>query len=48
MILDNFSNDLRVGLRALFKDRSFLALAVIVLALGICGVTTQFTVAWLH
>src|SRR4051812_33228244 len=36
--------DLRVGLRVLTKEKSFCALAVIVLALGIAGVTTMFSV----
>src|ERR1700692_1770290 len=44
MILDTVSQDVRVGLRILFKEKSFCLLAVLVLALGICGVTTQFTV----
>jgi putative ABC transport system permease protein len=43
-MLATFLQDLRVGLRILIKERSFCALAVIVLALGICGVTTQFSV----
>jgi len=44
MILDTFSQDVRVGLRILFKEKSFCFLAVLVLALGIAGVTTQFTI----
>src|SRR5207302_8843853 len=44
MILDSFRQDVRVGLRVLFKDKMFCFLAVLVLALGICGATTQFTV----
>src|SRR2546423_15079075 len=44
MILESFRQDVRVGLRVLFKEKSFCFLAVLVLALGICGVTTQFTV----
>ena len=44
MILDTFRQDIRVGLRILFKEKSFCVLAVLVLALGIAGVTTQFTV----
>jgi putative ABC transport system permease protein len=43
-MLESFFQDVRVGLRVLFKDRSFCFLAVLVLGLGICGVTTQFTV----
>src|SRR5450755_3558898 len=44
MILDAFRQDVRVGLRILFKEKSFCLLAVLVLALGIAGVTTQFTI----
>src|SRR6201987_3020709 len=44
MILDSFRQDVRVGLRVLFKEKSFFFLAVLVLALGIGGATTQFTV----
>ena len=44
MILDSFRQDVRVGLRVLFKEKTFCILAVLVLALGIGGVTTQFTV----
>src|SRR6185503_296130 len=36
--------DLRIGARVLVKERAFCALAVLVLALGICGVTTMFSV----
>src|SRR5258705_143674 len=43
-MFETFRQDLRVGLRILIKERSFCALAVIVLALGICGVTTMFSV----
>jgi hypothetical protein len=43
-MLESFFQDVRVGLRVLSKDRSFCFLAVLVLGLGICGVTTQFTV----
>ena len=35
---------MRIGLRVLLKDKTFLFLAVLVLGLGIGGVTTQFTV----
>jgi len=41
---DDVARDLRIGLRVLVKEKSFCALAVIVLALGICGVTTMFSV----
>src|SRR3954470_21961979 len=44
MILDTFAQDLRIGLRVLFKEKTFCFLAVLVLALGIGGATTQFTV----
>ncbi len=44
MILDTFRQDVRIGLRVLFKEKTFCFLAVLVLALGICGVTTQFTI----
>ena len=44
MILDAFRQDIRVGLRILFKEKSFCLLAVLVLALGIAGVTSQFTI----
>src|SRR6516165_5946267 len=44
MIMDSFAQDVRVGLRVLFKDKAFCFLAVLVLALGIGGATTQFTV----
>src|SRR5262245_24033946 len=39
-----FVRDLRIGFRMLVKEKAFCALAVIVLALGICGVTTMFSV----
>jgi len=44
MILDSFRQDVRVGLRVLFKDKAFCFLAVLVLGLGIGFATTQFTV----
>jgi putative ABC transport system permease protein len=44
MILDAFRQDVRVGLRVLFKDKIFLLLSVVVLALGIGGAMTQFAV----
>src|SRR5437899_8314231 len=44
MILDSFRQDVRVGLRVLFKDKTFCFLAVLVLGLGIGGATTQFTI----
>src|ERR687892_108581 len=44
MFFESFFHDLRVGLRVLVKEKSFCFLAVLVLALGIGGATTQFTV----
>jgi putative ABC transport system permease protein len=44
MFLESFLQDVRVGLRVLFKEKSFCFLAVLVLGLGIGGATTQFTV----
>src|SRR5215213_2350470 len=44
MILEQFSQDIRIGLRVLFKDKVFLVLSILVFALGIGGAITQFTV----
>jgi putative ABC transport system permease protein len=44
VIAESVRQDLRIGLRVLVKEKGFCALAVIVLALGICGVTTMFSV----
>src|SRR5436309_14089875 len=44
MFFESFFQDLRVGLRVLIKEKSFCFLAILVLALGIGGATTQFTV----
>ena len=44
MILESFSQDIRIGVRVLLRDKVFCLLSIIVLALGICGVTTQFTI----
>ena len=44
MFFHSFLQDIRIGFRVLFKEKTFCLLAVTVLALGICGVTTQFTV----
>ena len=43
-IAETVRRDLTIGLRILVKEKSFCALAVIVLALGIAGVTTMFSV----
>src|SRR6478735_3459543 len=44
MIFETFFQDLLVGFRVLLKEKSFCLLAMFVLALGICGVTTMFSV----
>src|SRR5262245_51264872 len=44
MVADAVARDLRIGLRVLIKEKTFCTLAVIVLALGISGVTTMFSV----
>jgi predicted permease len=44
MIIETFLQDLRIGLRVLIKEKSFCALAVFVLAVGIGAVTTQYAV----
>ena len=44
MFFQSFLQDLRIGLRVLFKEKTFCVIAVVVLALGICGVTTQFAI----
>jgi putative ABC transport system permease protein len=43
-MLETVLRDLRIGFRVLIKEKPFCALAVVVLALGICGVTTMFSV----
>lgn len=43
-MIDSFRQDFRVGLRVLVKDKLFCLLAIVVLALGIGGAITQFTV----
>src|SRR5574341_839599 len=40
----NLVQDLRIGLRVLLREKGFCALSITVLALGICGVTTTFSV----
>ena len=42
--METFLRDVRIGMRVLVKERAFCSLAVIVLGLGICGVTTMFSV----
>lgn len=44
MFFESLVQDIRIGFRVLLKEKSFCALAVFVLALGIAGVTTQFSV----
>ncbi|HVU15685.1 MAG TPA: ABC transporter permease [Candidatus Didemnitutus sp.] len=44
MFAQSFFQDLRIGFRVLLKEKSFCALSIFVLALGICAVTTQFAV----
>jgi putative ABC transport system permease protein len=43
-MFESILQDIRVGFRVLIKEKSFCFLAVLVLGLGICGVTTQFTI----
>jgi predicted permease len=42
--MSSLFRDLKIGVRVLVKEKSFCALAVLVLALGISGVTTMFSV----
>lgn len=44
MTAEQIARDVRIGFRVLLKEKSFCALAVTVLALGIAGVTTMFSV----
>ncbi|WP_438483007.1 ABC transporter permease [Oleiharenicola lentus] len=44
MFFDTLLQDLRIGLRVLIKEKGFCFLAVSVLAIGICAVTTQYAV----
>jgi putative ABC transport system permease protein len=44
MLLESFTQDMRIGLRVLIREKGFCALAVSVLALGICAVATQYAV----
>lgn len=43
-MFETFIQDLKIGFRVLLKEKSFCALAVLVLGIGIGGVTTQFAV----
>ena len=43
-MVENLLQDVRIGVRVLLKERAFCALGILVLALGICGVTTEFAV----
>lgn len=43
-MLETVVRDIRLGVRVLVKERTFCALAIVVLALGICGVTAMFAV----
>lgn len=43
-MFESILQDIRVGFRILLKEKSFCLLAVLVIGLGICGVTTQFTI----
>ena len=42
--LDELTQDVRIGARGLRKEMGFCLAAILVLGLGICGVTTQFTI----
>jgi len=44
MFIESFIQDVRIGFRILAKEKTFAGLAIAVLALGICAVTTQFSV----
>jgi putative ABC transport system permease protein len=44
MFIETLIQDLRIGRRVLIKEKGFCTLAVVVLALGICAVTTMFSV----
>src|SRR3954447_19430770 len=44
MIIEQFTQDIRIGLRVLLKDKVFCILSILVLALGIGGAMTQFAV----
>ena len=42
--LDNFLRDIRIGVRVLARERAFFLIAAGILAIGVCGVTAQFSV----
>ena len=42
-VADQLVQDVRIALRTLAKEKAFTALAGAILAIGICGVTTQFS-----
>ena len=44
MFLESFQQDLRLGLRALAREKGFCALAIAAVALGIAAVTTEFAI----
>src|SRR5215470_6387911 len=44
MAADNLLQDLRIGLRVLWREKGFCAMAIAVLALGLCGVTVTFSI----
>lgn len=43
-MIETFFQDLRIGFRVLTKEKGFCTLAVLVLAIGISAVTTQFAI----
>src|SRR5213596_4422785 len=43
-MFESFLQDIRIGFRVLLKEKSVCFLAVLVLALGVYGVTAQFTI----
>jgi len=44
MLAESLRSDVRIGLRVLWKEKAFCALAITVLALGVGAVTTMFSV----
>lgn len=43
-MIDAAKQDIKLGFRMLRRDRAFAAIAIVVLAIGICAVATQFAV----